>query len=178
MHSQVQFGTKTAWVRRFPWNSYSLNVYSNKRSMSANWRNKKQNTGTVTRLKYTSISENQNENCVRRERRESRRDRARDRGNRTLSHEVPPRRVQLIVQAPPTDILAICRTRVILIYILGAKRCLPVKPGERIDVTPPPASCRRSTFTSLWGTENWGLHVGIQYVERLIEANGLSESLA
>src|ERR1700761_7971663 len=122
-----------------------MNVYSNKRSMSANRRNKKQNIGTVTRLEYTSISENQNENCVRRERRESRR----DRGNRTLSHEVPPRRVQLIVQAPPTDILAICRTSVILIYILGAKRCLPVKPGERIDVTPPPASYRRSTFTSL-----------------------------
>jgi hypothetical protein len=115
--------------------------------MSANRRNKKQNAGTVTRLEFASISENKNENCVRRERHELRR----VRGDLTLSHEVPPRRVQRIVRAPPTDILAIGRTSVVLIYVRGANRCLPVEPGERIDVTPPPALYRQptSTFTSL-----------------------------
>ena len=145
--------------------------------MSANRRNKKQNIDTVTRLEYTSISENQNENCVRRERRESRR----DRGNLTLSHEVPPRGVQLIVQAPPTDILAICRKSVILIYIREAKRCLPVEPGERIDVTPPLRRIvdqpSRLSEEPRIGAYMWAA-VGIQYVERLTEANGLSESLA
>jgi hypothetical protein len=72
-----------------------------------------------------------------------------------LSHELPPRRGQRIVHTPPTDILAICRTSVVLVYIRG---CLPVEPGERIDVTrltPPPALYRQSTstFTSLRNRE-------------------------
>ena len=54
----------------------------------------------------------------------------RDKGVLTLRHEVPPRRVQWIVRTPPADILTVGRTSVVLVYICGTKRCLPVEPWE------------------------------------------------
>jgi hypothetical protein len=48
----------------------------------------------------------------------------------TLSHKVPPRCVQRVIRAPPSDTRTIGRASVVLVYIRGTRGCLPVKPGE------------------------------------------------
>jgi hypothetical protein len=51
-------------------------------------------------------------------------------GGLTLSHEVPPRCVQRVVQTPPCDISAVGLTSVVLVYIRGTRGRLPVELGE------------------------------------------------
>jgi hypothetical protein len=80
------------------------------------------NRSTATRLGFASISETV---TVLAERRGSGGE-----GGLTLCHEVPPRCVQRVVQTPPCDIPAVGFTSVVLVYVRGARGCLPVELGE------------------------------------------------
>jgi len=56
---------------------------------------------------------------------------------RTLGHQMPPRRIQRLVRAPG-DIRAVRSTRAVLVDIRWAKLSLPVQPGIRVHIAPPP----------------------------------------
>jgi hypothetical protein len=62
--------------------------------------------------------------------------RRRKRG-RTLGHQMPPRRIERLVHTPG-DIRAVRSARAVLVDICGAKLGLPVQPGIRAHVAPPP----------------------------------------
>ena len=64
--------------------------------------------------------------------------RRRKRG-RTFGNQMPPRRIERLVRAPG-DIRAVRGTRAVLIDICGAKLGLPVQPGIRAHIAPPPVS--------------------------------------
>jgi hypothetical protein len=57
----------------------------------------------------------------------------------TLSHQVPPRRIQRVIHAP-SNIRAVRRTRAVLVDIRRTKLGLSVQPGVRAYIAPPPAS--------------------------------------
>jgi hypothetical protein len=67
------------------------------------------------------------------------REKGQSRRGRTMCYQMPPRRIQRVIRAPG-NIRAVCSTRAVLVDIRGAELGLPVQAGERVYVTPPPAS--------------------------------------
>jgi hypothetical protein len=58
---------------------------------------------------------------------------------RTLSHEMPPRCIQGIIRPPPSDILAVRCTRIVLVDVRRTERSLRVQRGERVHIAAPTA---------------------------------------